>query len=119
MRFERSRQFAWLVENAHEYGFILRYPLGYTEISGYIFEPWHWRYVGIPIATAMHNKEIISYEDFYGRYLVQDMRDKVNEYIREQQRLADAEALFADKIRLHQVEDYCPLRIIEEGQNAP
>jgi len=89
MRFERSMQFSWLVENAHEYGFILRYPQGYLEISGYIFEPWHWRYVGVPIATAMYDREIVSYEEFYGRYLVQGMRDKVNEYIKEQQRLAE------------------------------
>jgi D-alanyl-D-alanine carboxypeptidase len=89
MRFERTSQYLWLVENAHEFGFILRYPQGYTNISGYIFEPWHWRYVGIPIATAMHNREIVSYEDFYGRYLVQGMRDRVNAYIIEQQRLAE------------------------------
>jgi len=96
MRFERSRQFSWLVENAHEYGFILRYPQGYLEIGGYIFEPWHWRFVGVPIATAMYDREIASYEEFYGRYLVQGMRDKVNEYIKEQQRLAEeAEAAAA------------------------
>ena len=96
MRFERSKQFSWLVENAHEYGFILRYPQGYLEIGGYIFEPWHWRFVGVPIATAMYDREIISYEEFYGRYLVQGMRDKVNEYIKEQQRLAEeAEAAAA------------------------
>jgi D-alanyl-D-alanine carboxypeptidase len=89
MRFENTAQFAWLVENAHEFGFILRYPQGYSQISGYIFEPWHWRYVGIPIATAMHNRGIVSYEDFYGRYLLQDMRERVNEFIVMQQRLAE------------------------------
>jgi LAS superfamily LD-carboxypeptidase LdcB len=89
MRFENTSQFSWLVDNAHQYGFILRYPLGYTQISGYIFEPWHWRYVGIPIATAMHSRGIVSYEDFYGRFLIQSMRDRVSEYIFEQQRLAE------------------------------
>jgi len=99
MNFEKTRQFAWLVRNAHEYGFILRYPQGYTEIGGYIFEPWHWRYVGVPIATAMYNRGIVSYEEFYGRYLVQAMRDRVNDYIAEQQRLAD-EAERAAKERI-------------------
>jgi len=114
MRFERSRQFTWLVENAHEYGFILRYPLGYTEICGYIFEPWHWRYVGIPIATAMYDRGIISYEEFYGRYLVQAMRDKVNDYIKEQQRLAEADLILSDKVRFHNIQDYCSLFILEQ-----
>jgi LAS superfamily LD-carboxypeptidase LdcB len=116
MRFERTSQFSWLVKNAHEYGFILRYPQGYTDISGYIFEPWHWRYVGVPIATAMHNRGIVSYEEFYGRYFVQEMRDRVNEYIREQQRLAEAEAIFTGKIRYHHIQDYSPLSIIEQSQ---
>jgi D-alanyl-D-alanine carboxypeptidase len=116
MRFERSRQFSWLVENAHDYGFILRYPQGYIEISGYIFEPWHWRYVGVPIATAMYDRGIISYEEFYGRYLVQGMRDKVTEYIVQQQRLDEAEATLAGKIRFHSIGDYCPLIIFERNQ---
>jgi len=121
MRFEQSRQFAWLVENAHEYGFILRYPQGYLEISGYIFEPWHWRYVGVPLATAMHDRGIVSYEEFYGRYLVQGMRDKVNEYIKEQQRLAEATELaliLAGKIRFHSTKDYNPLTILEQDRKA-
>lgn len=44
----------WLADNAYKYGFILRYPLGKEEITGYNFEPWHFRYVGIPLATAIH-----------------------------------------------------------------
>jgi len=90
MGFESSRQFEWLVENAHEYGFILRYPRGYRNISGFIFEPWHWRYVGVSIATAMFDEEIALYEEFYGRYLAQGIVDKVNAYILEQQALAEA-----------------------------
>ena len=90
MGFETSRQFNWLVENAHEFGFILRFPDGYRDFSGFAFEPWHWRYVGVPIATAMHSEEIVLYEEFYGRYLVQGVVDKVNSYILEQQALAEA-----------------------------
>ena len=40
----------WLNENCQEYGFILRYPKGKTEITGYAYEPWHFRYVGVDIA---------------------------------------------------------------------
>ena len=117
MRFEGTSQFSWLVENAHEFGFILRYPQGYTEISGYIFEPWHWRFIGIPIATAMKNRGIVSYEDFYGRYLVQGMRDKVNEYIKEQQRLAEeAEAAALEAAELEAAETAARLAAEEAAE---
>lgn len=45
----------WLYEHAHEFGFILRYPKGKEDITGYSFEPWHYRYVGITAATEMYN----------------------------------------------------------------
>ena len=88
--FENSRQYTWLLENAHEYGFILRFPRNQRDASGFTYEPWHWRYVGVPIATAMHDESIILYEEFYGRYLVQGVFDKVNAYILEQKALAEA-----------------------------
>lgn len=44
----------WLAEHAYEYGFALSYPRDGEEITGYIFEPWHYRYIGIPAATAWH-----------------------------------------------------------------
>jgi len=68
-RFQYTREFDWLMENAHNFGFILRYPDEYRHIHGYIFEPWHWRFVGVEIATAMYNEGIILFEEFYGRYL--------------------------------------------------
>ncbi len=40
----------WMYEHCWEYGFIIRYPKGKTEITGYAYEPWHVRYVGIPLA---------------------------------------------------------------------
>lgn len=46
---------AWMAEHAHEYGFILRYPSGKESITGYAFEAWHYRYVGVDPATAMHD----------------------------------------------------------------
>jgi zinc D-Ala-D-Ala carboxypeptidase len=45
----------WLATNAWQYGFILRYPDGQTATTGYQFEPWHFRYVGVDLSTAMHN----------------------------------------------------------------
>ena len=44
----------WLAANGYKYGFTLRYPEDKTEITGYNFEPWHYRYVGIDLATALH-----------------------------------------------------------------
>ena len=56
----------WLAANAYRYGFVLRYPSGKTSITGYSFEPWHFRYVGIDVATAMHDQNIQTLEEFYG-----------------------------------------------------
>lgn len=44
----------WLASHAYAYGFTLRYPNDKTAITGYNFEPWHYRYIGIPLATALH-----------------------------------------------------------------
>ena len=46
----------WLVENAHCFGFILRYPKGQESVTGYSYEPWHYRFVGVPAATAIHDR---------------------------------------------------------------
>lgn len=45
----------WLYKNAHNYGFILRYPKGKDDITGYTFEPWHYRYIGVEDATKLYN----------------------------------------------------------------
>jgi D-alanyl-D-alanine carboxypeptidase len=52
--FENTAEFAWLLENAHEYGFILRYPDNALHITGFIFEPWHWRFVGVRRAQEIY-----------------------------------------------------------------
>ena len=49
--FEDTPEFAWLSEHCTEYGFILRYPKGKEDITGYIYEPWHYRYVGAKYAA--------------------------------------------------------------------
>ncbi|MBQ8803355.1 MAG: M15 family metallopeptidase [Tyzzerella sp.] len=50
---EETAEAKWLIENCHKYGFILRYPNGTTDITGIIYEPWHYRYVGVEIATEI------------------------------------------------------------------
>ncbi|MDR0813308.1 MAG: M15 family metallopeptidase [Oscillospiraceae bacterium] len=70
LRFEKTPQYEWLLQNAYRYGFILRYPKEYTNITGYSYEPWHWRYVGIHAATKMHSEGVATLEEYYGRYLI-------------------------------------------------
>ncbi|MCM1507127.1 MAG: M15 family metallopeptidase [Ruminococcus flavefaciens] len=48
----------WLAENAHIYGFILRYPSGKEDITGISYEPWHYRYVGTDTALEIHEMNI-------------------------------------------------------------
>ena len=51
--FEDTEEFEWLSENAADYGFILRYPEDKQDITKIIYEPWHWRYVGVEAAREM------------------------------------------------------------------
>ena len=53
---ERTGTQRWLMENAWRYGFILRYPNGTTDITGIIYEPWHYRYVGEKFAREITKK---------------------------------------------------------------
>lgn len=54
----------WVVENGHLYGFIMRYPPNMGEITGYGYEAWHYRYVGIEIATEVYERGI-TLEEYY------------------------------------------------------
>jgi D-alanyl-D-alanine carboxypeptidase len=53
---------AWLADNAHKYGFILRYMDGKRDITGVRYEPWHYRFVGKPMALAIHGSNL-TYEE--------------------------------------------------------
>lgn len=57
-RCENEDVYLWLAENAHQYGFILRYPQGKEEITGISYEPWHFRYVGVENAQIIYEKQI-------------------------------------------------------------
>ncbi|MBR5246180.1 MAG: M15 family metallopeptidase [Clostridia bacterium] len=56
--FASTPEFEWLVRNAHRFGFVLRYPEDKTEITGMIYQPWHWRYVGETAATEMKENNL-------------------------------------------------------------
>ncbi|MFV0633769.1 D-alanyl-D-alanine carboxypeptidase family protein [Demequina sp.] len=56
----------WLAQHAHEYGFIIRYLQGTEEVTGYRYEPWHVRYVGVELATSMHDEGITAMEEVFG-----------------------------------------------------
>ena len=48
----------WLIDNCHKYGFILRFPADKTDVTGIIYEPWHYRYVGVEVATEIMSRGI-------------------------------------------------------------
>lgn len=51
--FDQTPEGKWMIQNAHRYGYIVRYPKGKEKITGYNYEPWHLRYVGVKEATTM------------------------------------------------------------------
>lgn len=55
---KKAKMWDWLSENAYQYGFILRYPKGKEDITGYEYEPWHYRYVGKECAIIMHERNL-------------------------------------------------------------
>ena len=65
--FEETEAFSWLQKNAHKYGFILRYPADKVSITGYDYEPWHYRFVGVDAATVIYEDKICL-EEYLGKY---------------------------------------------------
>lgn len=66
--FEKTQEFYWMKENSYKYGYILRYPKDKEFITGYQYEPWHYRYVGVEIATYLY-KNNLTYDEYYIRNL--------------------------------------------------
>lgn len=62
----------WLAEHCYQYGFIIRYPKGKESITGYAYEPWHVRYVGVKLATFL-TKNDMTLEDYYNYTPPKDM----------------------------------------------
>ena len=63
-----ERDFNWIAQNAYKYGFIVRYPKDKTAITGFREEPWHLRYVGIEVATAIQ-KTNLTFEEYYDLFI--------------------------------------------------
>lgn len=63
--FGLTKEAVWVEEHCHEYGFIIRYPKGKEDITGYQWEPWHLRYLGIEKATAVYESGL-SLEEYLG-----------------------------------------------------
>jgi len=68
IEFEKTKQFEWLSAHAHEYGFILRYPKDKENITGYRYEPWHYRYVGIETAKKVKESNL-TYDEYYKQFI--------------------------------------------------
>lgn len=66
--FEQSPSFTWLSQNCYKYGFILRYPKDKESITGYSYEPWHYRFLGKELAEKVYN-EGITFDEYYAYYL--------------------------------------------------
>lgn len=64
--FAETEEFQWLKKNAHKFGFILRYPEDKTDITGYAYESWHYRFVGIDAATEIYEAGI-TLEEYLGK----------------------------------------------------
>lgn len=63
--FENTDEFKWLVNNCYKYGFILRYRKGKEDITKYVYEPWHYRYIGdVEVAKEIMDNEIVLEEYF-------------------------------------------------------
>ena len=56
----------WLAANSYKYGFVIRYPVGKESITGYSYQPWHVRYVGIELATELLKQNVKTLEEFFG-----------------------------------------------------
>ena len=69
--FNGTKECEWMQEHAHEYGFILRYGKGMDYITGYMYEPWHYRYVGVEVATYIYEHDL-TFEEYYYYYVVGD-----------------------------------------------
>ncbi|KQM82243.1 M15 family metallopeptidase [Agromyces sp. Leaf222] len=63
---ETSPEGEWLRANAYRFGFLLRYPADKVDVTGYPHEAWHYRYIGVELATEMHDTGFTTLEEFFG-----------------------------------------------------
>jgi D-alanyl-D-alanine carboxypeptidase len=65
----------WAKANGHRFGFVVRYPWMFHPITGYYYEPWHLRYIGVEAATDMMNRGINTLEEYFGVEAAPGYRD--------------------------------------------
>jgi D-alanyl-D-alanine carboxypeptidase/Choline-binding repeat len=65
--FDHTAEAKWLAKNAHHYGFILRYPPGKEHITGYMYESWHFRYLGVDVASKVFSSGL-TLEEYLGEF---------------------------------------------------
>lgn len=68
---ENDKEYTWLINNSYKYGFILRYPHESEYITGYVFEDWHFRYLGIDLATKVHESKL-TYDEYVARGMLKE-----------------------------------------------
>ena len=66
--FEETDAFKWLENNAYKYGYILRYPKDKEYLTGYSYESWHYRYVGVDVASYIRDNNI-TYDEYYAFFV--------------------------------------------------
>jgi D-alanyl-D-alanine carboxypeptidase len=66
--FDGTQEDMWLRQNAYKYGFVLSYPKDKTLVTGYDYEPWHYRFIGVDIAKQIFDKQI-SVEEYFNSIL--------------------------------------------------
>lgn len=66
--YSKTKSFTWVSENAYKYGFIIRFPKDKEYITGYQYEPWHYRYVGEEAAKYIYENDI-TFEEYYEYFI--------------------------------------------------
>lgn len=66
--YSKTKLYKWLKNNAHKYGFVESYPKDMTATTGYTYEPWHYRYVGVELATNLQNNNELLQDYLYKLY---------------------------------------------------
>ncbi len=77
---QNTKEFAWYSRNAHKYGFIIRYQEGRESITGYAYEPWHLRYLGIELASAVFGSGL-TYDEYYANFIDIEEKEKEKEKV--------------------------------------
>lgn len=84
----------WIAENCWKYGFILRYPMGKEAQTGYMYEPWHIRYVGVAAAEKIHNSGLCL-EEYYG---ITSVYEDTQEVLSEEETVSEEELELTEAI---------------------